>query len=73
MFRQGLVQGDKLIIYPILEWVFMRFAELKKRAYLAKYLIRLEVPAEFMQDDDVCLLYQQVSAKKLIIASHRDV
>ena len=51
----------------------MRFAELKKRAYLAKYLIRLEVPAEFMQDDDVCLLYQQVSAKKLIIASHRDV
>ena len=52
-FRQGLLQGDKPTTYSLLQWLLERLPDLKKRAYLAKFLIRIEVPAEFLQDDQV--------------------
>ncbi|XP_029618418.1 intraflagellar transport protein 81 homolog [Salmo trutta] len=48
-FRQGLVTGSKHVIHPILHWLLQRITELKKRAYLARFLVKLEVPAEFLQ------------------------
>ncbi|XP_039766370.1 intraflagellar transport protein 81 homolog isoform X2 [Ornithorhynchus anatinus] len=53
IFRQGLVIGSKPIIHPVLYWLLQRTSELKKRAYLAHFLIKVEVPAEFLQDDTV--------------------
>ncbi|KAF7656569.1 hypothetical protein LDENG_00039170 [Lucifuga dentata] len=50
-FKQGLVIGSKPVIHPILQWLLQRVPELKKRAYLARFLVKLEVPAEFLQDD----------------------
>ncbi|XP_070689853.1 intraflagellar transport protein 81 homolog [Pempheris klunzingeri] len=50
-FRQGLVAGSKPVVHPILHWLLQRVPELKKRAYLARFLVKLEVPAEFLQDD----------------------
>jgi hypothetical protein len=35
-FRQGLVQGEKYVVYPVLEWLLQKMPELKKRAYLAR-------------------------------------
>ncbi|CAD5114753.1 DgyrCDS3793 [Dimorphilus gyrociliatus] len=61
-FRQGLVSGDKPIIYVILEWLLSRIDDLKKRAYLAKYLVKINIPPEFMQDDEVTDLFTQYSA-----------
>lgn len=61
-FRQGLVQGDKPIIYPIIEWLLRRLPDLKKRAYLARYLVRLEIPSDFMADEQIHELYQQVKS-----------
>ncbi|XP_070538822.1 intraflagellar transport protein 81 homolog [Ptychodera flava] len=58
-FRQGLVTGDKLVIHPILQWLLKRIPDLKKRAYLAKYLVKVEVPEEFMADDMVAEIYTQ--------------
>lgn len=52
-FRQGLVIGSKPVIYPVLHWLLQRSSELKKRAYLARFLIKLEVPSEFLQDETV--------------------
>ncbi|XP_044529371.1 intraflagellar transport protein 81 homolog isoform X3 [Monodelphis domestica] len=52
-FRQGLVIGSKPVIHPVLHWLLQRTNELKKRAYLARFLIKLEVPAEFLQDETV--------------------
>ncbi|CAH8663896.1 unnamed protein product [Schistosoma guineensis] len=59
LFRQGLVTGDKIIIYPILEWLLTRMSELKKRAYLAQYLVKVSIPVDFMQDEEIAGLYQQ--------------
>lgn len=57
-FRQGLVKGEKLIIYPLLAWLLERSEELKKRAYLGRYLVRIEVPLEYQQDEVVEETYQ---------------
>ncbi|XP_028269658.1 intraflagellar transport protein 81 homolog [Parambassis ranga] len=58
-FRQGLVTGSKPVIYPILHWLLQRVPELKKRAYLARFLMMLEVPTEFLQDDIINDTYHQ--------------
>nr|XP_046242207.1 intraflagellar transport protein 81 homolog isoform X1 [Scatophagus argus] len=58
-FRQGLVTGSKPVIHPILHWLLQRVPELKKRAYLARFLVKLEVPSEFLQDDIINDTYHQ--------------
>ncbi|XP_036954242.1 intraflagellar transport protein 81 homolog [Acanthopagrus latus] len=58
-FRQGLVIGSKPVVHPILYWLLQRVPELKKRAYLARFLVKLEVPAEFLQDDVITDTYHQ--------------
>lgn len=52
-FRQGILQGDKHTTYSLLQWLLERLPDLKKRAYLATFLVRIETPAEFLQDDQV--------------------
>ncbi|XP_059379171.1 intraflagellar transport protein 81 homolog isoform X1 [Carassius carassius] len=58
-FRQGLVMGSKPVVHPILHWLLQRIPELKKRAYLARFLVKLEIPAEFLQDDIIAETYHQ--------------
>ncbi|XP_051965331.1 intraflagellar transport protein 81 homolog isoform X2 [Xyrauchen texanus] len=58
-FRQGLVIGSKPVVHPILHWLLQRIPELKKRAYLARFLTKLEVPAEFLQDDVIAATFHQ--------------
>jgi len=44
-----------------LEWLLERIDELKKRAYLAKYLVKVDIPPEVAADPDVADIYEQVS------------
>ena len=60
-FRNGLIQGDKLVIYPILQWLFENLAELKTRAYLARYLVKLEIPPDQLADQELNELNENVS------------
>ena len=60
-FRNGLIQGDKLVVYPILQWLFENLAELKKRAYLARYLVKLDVPPDQLADQELYELHENVS------------
>ena len=50
---QGLIGGEKRTIYPIMEWLLSRLSDLKTRAYLAQYLVKIEVPPEFLADHQV--------------------
>ncbi|VDP33721.1 unnamed protein product [Schistosoma mattheei] len=36
-------------------------SELKKRAYLAQYLVKVSIPVDFMQDEEIAGLYQQIA------------
>ncbi|KFM67817.1 Intraflagellar transport protein 81-like protein, partial [Stegodyphus mimosarum] len=58
-FRQGLVTGEKSVIYHILEWILRRMPELKKRAYLAQFLMKVELPPDIEGDADIRELYDQ--------------
>lgn len=42
---------DKETLHEILYWCLQKFEPLQKRAYLAKYLLPVDVPPEFMNDD----------------------
>ncbi|KAL1123765.1 hypothetical protein AAG570_001538 [Ranatra chinensis] len=58
-FRQGLVQGEKEVVYPILEWLLNNLDELKTRAYLGKYLVKVDVPLEVLSNPEISALYKQ--------------
>ncbi|XP_017322345.1 intraflagellar transport protein 81 homolog [Ictalurus punctatus] len=58
-FRQGLVTGSKPVVHPILHWLLQRVPELKKRAYLARFLVKLDVPSEFLADEVIAEVYHQ--------------
>ncbi|EDV28885.1 uncharacterized protein TRIADDRAFT_19806 [Trichoplax adhaerens] len=53
-----LIKGDKSVIYPILHWALQKMPELKKRAYLARFLVKIEIPLEY-RDDPVNEIYEQ--------------
>lgn len=57
-FQQGLTAGEKSTIHPILYWALSNLAALKKRAYLAKFCMNLEVPEEFLRDEKVFEMFQ---------------
>ncbi|OXA46468.1 intraflagellar transport protein 81 homolog [Folsomia candida] len=57
--RTGLVSGSSKVIYPILAWLLPRVADLQVRAYLAKFLVKVDIPQEIRADIDVEELYQQ--------------
>lgn len=55
--QQGLLAGEKDVVHPILYWVLTNLDALKKRAYLANFCVNLEVPEEFLRDEQVFELY----------------
>ncbi|XP_043258897.1 intraflagellar transport protein 81 homolog [Colletes gigas] len=61
-FRQGLVRGDLETIHPILTWLLSHVDTVRKRAYLSRFLVKVEVPAEYLSDPEVSSLYEQYNA-----------
>jgi intraflagellar transport protein 81 len=59
-FRGLLMNGDKEILQTIMHWCLQRFENLQKRAYLAKYLVPVDIPMEFMNDDLIIELSQHL-------------
>lgn len=52
-YRKALLGGDRGTIYPILHYLLTRLPQLKKRAYLARYLVPIELPPEFAHEEAV--------------------
>ena len=46
-------KGDKKILSPIIYYCLANFEELKKRAYLGKFLVPILVPDEYMVDIEI--------------------
>jgi intraflagellar transport protein 81 len=57
--QQGLLAGDKDTVHPVLFWLLSNMDALRKRAYLAKFMVNLEVPEEFLRDEQVYEYFQQ--------------
>jgi len=59
MLGQQVVQGDRGITYNVMSFLFARLPDLKKRAYLAKYLMNVEMPPELLSDEEIVATFQQ--------------
>ena len=44
-----------------MKWCLEKLADLKKRAYLARFLVKLDIPSEFLGDSGVSDLNAQVN------------
>jgi intraflagellar transport protein 81 len=58
-FQNNLMQGDRKTIYPILYYLLKNLPDLRKRGYLAKFLVPINIPPEMLTDDDMKSLFQQ--------------
>lgn len=74
-FEQNFVNGEKTLIYPIMFWVLTHMPQAKKRVYLAKFLVPVDVPEDLRASDEtVREVYNQY--KSLVdefIQTHRNV
>lgn len=68
-FREGLIAGQPETINPILNWLLQRREDLKKRAYLSRFLVKIDIAPEMRSDSDVIDLYEQVSKLSEYIGS----
>ena len=57
-------------MYPILHWLFENLTELKTRAYLARYLVKLEVPPDQLADQELNDLNANVSVFLCSLSVH---
>jgi intraflagellar transport protein 81 len=59
-FTNLLLEGDKEMLQTIMHWCLQKFEHLQKRAYLARFLMPVEIPAEFFNDDLIAELSQRL-------------
>jgi len=50
-WTDGLGSGETQVIYPILQWILTMYDKLCKRAYLAPFLRPVEIPMEYLMQD----------------------
>lgn len=58
-FRQGIIECDRDVLTHILLYLLERKEELKKRAYLARFLVKIDISPEVEGDSDIVQLYGQ--------------
>ena len=58
-FMEQFGVGSKNVVYPVFHWALTNYEKLCKKAYLGKYLVRIEPPAEFMQDETLGSLVER--------------
>lgn len=63
-FKRALVAGDRNVVYPILHHVLSKFRALQKRAYVARFLVNVAVPDEFMHDEVVADVFQHLKERQ---------
>ena len=47
-WMEGVRNGRKETIYPILHWVLSDYETLRKRTYLSQYLLPVDVPTDYL-------------------------
>ena len=60
VFKENLMRGDWAVVCPLLVWMLQRLPELQMRAYLARFLVNIDVPEHLLNgDDEVMEVYAQ--------------
>ncbi len=59
-WENGLLNGDRKIIYPIYYFLLKNLNPLRKRAYLAKFMVPLAIPHQYAGDPELKKLTEQM-------------
>ena len=73
-FQRDVVHGEKKTIQHLLFWLLTKMPELQRRAYTAKFLVPLEIPDEFLNDEEMSTTfadYKDLQAE--FMAVHQNV
>lgn len=52
-YCRDIVNGEKRTLQHILYWLLSRLTDLRRKAYTAKFLVPLEIPDEFLHDEEI--------------------
>ncbi|XP_017774273.1 PREDICTED: intraflagellar transport protein 81 homolog [Nicrophorus vespilloides] len=52
-FREGLINGKRNIIHPILFWILANSEKVRKRVYFSNFVEKVEIPPEIFGDPEV--------------------
>lgn len=58
LFRKNLLTGERTTVFSILEWLLKNSNQVKKTAYLAKFLIRPDIPNDILGNADMAELLE---------------
>jgi len=73
-YRASLRKGERAVVYPILYWALSNFKSHSKRAYLSRFLLKLDIPQDYLQDEALSVAAQQLSSlQNEFISAHRQV
>jgi intraflagellar transport protein 81 len=64
-FHSMMLSGDIEVLHTVMHWCLQRLDHLKKRAYLGKYLMPLDVPSEFLNEDLIIELSQSLKEMQI--------
>ena len=53
------MRADRNVVYPLLHYLVQRLPQLKKRAYLARFLMTIKIPQQFALDPQVAEVFGQ--------------
>lgn len=68
------MNGDKVAIYPALRYVLINFQMLQLRAYLGRFIQKIEVPSEFSQDSNIQQLQQEnEELRRTFVEIHKEL
>lgn len=59
-FTGLMMSGDKEVLHSVMHWCLQRLEPLQKRAYLAKYLMPIDIPPDFLGEDLINELLQNL-------------
>lgn len=62
-FTDGIIQGKRSVIHPVLVWILSNQNDVKKRAYFSRYLKKVPVPPEISSDPEIQQLLIQYDAR----------
>lgn len=57
-FRKNLVTGDRSTIFALLQWLLKNSEKVKKTSYLAKFLVRPDIPPDILGIADMADLLE---------------
>eukprot|EP00944_MAST-04C_sp_MAST-4C-sp1_P002948 g2948.t1 len=58
-FQAQIMRADRNVVYPLLHYLLQRLPQLRKRAYLARFLMNIKIPQQFAMDPEVSEVYRQ--------------